>query len=57
VLLAGIAIFIFGGIEGQLLQPHIPDLTYALYAFISLAIGLAVSYLMLRSLKNRDLSM
>jgi hypothetical protein len=56
-LLAGIAIFLFGGYEGHLLQPRVPDLTFAAYALVSLIIGLAVSYLALRKSKTRDLSM
>jgi hypothetical protein len=57
VLLAGIGIFLFGGYEGHLLQPHLPDLTLAVYAFVSIIIGLVVSYLILRKVKNKDLSM
>jgi hypothetical protein len=57
VLLAGIIIFLFGGYEGRLLQPRLPDMTFAAYALISLIIGLAVSYLVLRQAKNKDLSM
>jgi len=57
VLLAGIAIFLFGGYEGQLLQPRLPNLTFAAYALVSIVIGLVISYLVLRQAKNRDLSM
>ena len=57
VLLAGIAIFLFGGYEGQLLKLHVPDLTFAAYAFVSIIIGLVISYLVLRAVKNRDTSM
>jgi hypothetical protein len=56
-LMAGIAIFLFGGYEGHLLQPRVPDLTFAAYALVSLIIGLAVSYLALKKSKTRDLSM
>ena len=57
VLVAGIIIFLFGGLEGQLFKPHMPDLTFAAYALVSVIIGLVVSYLVLRAAKNRDLSM
>ncbi len=57
VLLAGIAIFLFGGYEGHLLQPRLPNLTLIAYAFISIIIGLVISYLFLKKAKNRDLSM
>ena len=57
VLIAGIAIFIFGGLEGQLFQPRLPDLTLFAYALVSLIIGLVVSYFVLKLSKNKDLSM
>jgi len=56
-LLGGIAIFLLGGYEGNLVQPQVPDLTFAAYALVSLVIGLAVSHLALRKSKTRDLSM
>jgi hypothetical protein len=57
VLLAGLAIFLFGGYEGRLLQLRLPDLTFAVYALVSLIAGLVASYLVLKRAKNRDLSM
>ncbi len=57
ILIAGIALFIFGGLEAQLFQPRLPDLTLIAYALISLIIGLVISYFALKLSKNKDLSL
>ncbi|MGD0995888.1 MAG: metal-dependent hydrolase [Candidatus Bathyarchaeia archaeon] len=56
VLIAGLVVFAFGGWLGMF-QPSLPNLTFWMYALISMIVGFILSYLMLKVWKGKDLSM